>query len=149
MGTVRKQAGFTLIEMVVVVVLIGAMVLIGMPRMMNTVEHNEVRGARGKLASLFNRAKGLAIESNRGASFHIRPTMVLITQPLLGGGTDTVHVQDFGRAGVGLVSNRTVIQIDPRGLATSLGVSTATIALSKGTHADTVLITGFGRVLSQ
>lgn len=144
-----QQNGFTLIEIVIVFVLMGAMVLIGMPRMMNTMEHNDVRGARGKVVALFNRAKARAIETNNGASFHIQPTMVMITQTLPGGATDTVHVQDFAGAGVGLVGTRTLIQVDPRGVVTNLGTSTATIALSKGVHADTVRITGFGRVLSQ
>jgi len=146
---VAKQAGFTLIEIVIVFVLMGTMVLIGMPRMMNTLEHNDVRGARSKVVALFNRAKAQAIETNRGTSFHIHSTMVMITQNLPGGGIDTVLVQDFGPAGVGLVGTRTVIAIDPRGVATNLGTSTASIALSKGAHADTVLITGFGRVLSR
>lgn len=144
-----KPAGFTLIEIVIVFMLMGAMVVIGMPRMMNTLEHNDVRGARTKVVGLFNRAKAQAIETNRGVSFHIYPTMVMITQALPGGGTDTVHVQDFGPAGVGLVATRAVIVIDPRGVVTNLGTSTASIAFSKGVHADTVLITGFGRVLSQ
>ena len=144
-----KQAGFTLIEIVIVFVLMGAMVLVGMPRMMNTLEHNDVRGARSKVVALFNRAKAQAIETNVGSSFHIQSTMVMITQVLPGGGIDTVHVQDFGPAGVGLVGTRTVIVIDPRGVVTNLGTATASIALSKGTHADTVLITGFGSVLSQ
>lgn len=144
-----KQAGFTLIEMLIVVVLVGTMVLIGMPRMMNTLEHNDVRGARTKVVGLFNRAKAMAIETNRSTSFHIQPTMVMITQALPGGGTDTVHVMDFGPYGVGLVGTRTMIVIDPRGVVTNLGTSTASIALSKGVHADTVRITGFGRVLSQ
>ncbi|MEE8268117.1 MAG: prepilin-type N-terminal cleavage/methylation domain-containing protein [Gemmatimonadales bacterium] len=144
-----KQAGFTLMELVIAVVLMGALVLIGLPRMAATLEHNDVRGARTKVVALFNRCKAMAIETNRGANFHIQPTMVMITQALPGGGIDTVHVQDFGPSGVGLVGTRTMIVIDPRGVVTNLGTSTATIALSKGVYADTVLISGFGRVMTQ
>jgi competence protein ComGC len=146
---VTKQAGFTLIEIVIVFVVMGMMVLINVPRMMNTLEHNDVRGARSKVVALFNRAKAQAIETNVGSSFHIQSTMVMITQDLPGGGIDTVLVQDFGPAGVGLVGTRAVIVVDPRGVVTNLGTATASIALSKGVHADTVLITGFGRVMSR
>jgi type II secretory pathway pseudopilin PulG len=146
---VAKQAGFTLIELVIVFVLMGAMVLVGMPRMMNTLEHNDVRGARAKVVALFNSARGHAIERNRHVMFRVDPTMVVITELIPGGGVDTVMVEDFGRAGVGLATTATTIQIDSRGIATSLGSLAATIVMSKGSHADTVLISGFGRVLNQ
>jgi type II secretory pathway pseudopilin PulG len=146
---VAKQAGFTLIEIVIVFVLMGAMVLIGMPRMMNTMEHNDVRGARAKVVALFNRARSHAIERNRHVMFRVDPAMVAITELIPGGGVDTVMVEDFGRAGIGLATTATTIQIDSRGIATSLGSLAATIVMSKGSHADTVRISGFGRVLNQ
>lgn len=144
-----KKAGFTLIEIVIVVVLIGTMVLIGMPRMMSAVEHNQVRGARTKVVALFNRARGYAIQRNRHVTFWINPTMVVITESIPGGGVDTVKVEDFAPAGIGLTTTATSIQIDSRGIATSLASLAATIVMSKGSHADTVRISGFGRVVNQ
>jgi len=146
---VAKQAGFTVIEIVIVVVLMGALVLIGMPRMMNTVEHNDVRGARSKVVALFNRARGHAIERNRHVTFWVNPTLVMITETIPGGGVDTVMVEDFAPAGIGLTTTATSIQIDSRGIATSLASLAATIVMAKGSHADTVRISGFGRVLNQ
>jgi hypothetical protein len=75
--------------------------------------------------------------------------MVVITELIPGGGVDTVMVEDFGQAGIGLTTTASTIQIDSRGIATSLGSLAATIAMSKGSHADTVRISGFGRVLNQ
>lgn len=144
-----KRAGFTLIEIVIVFVLMGILVLIGMPRMMNTLEHNEVRGARTKVVALFNRARSHAIERNRHVTLWINPTMVVITESIPGGGVDTIMVQDFAPAGIGLTTTATSIQIDSRGIATSLASLAATIVMSKGSHADTVLISGFGRVVNQ
>ena len=144
-----KRAGFTLIEIVIVFVLMGILVLIGMPRMMNTLEHNEVRGARTKVVALFNRARSHAIERNRHVTLWINPAMVVITESIPGGGVDTVMVQDFAPAGIGLTTTATSIQIDSRGIATSLGSLAATIVMSKGSHADTVRISGFGRVVNQ
>jgi prepilin-type N-terminal cleavage/methylation domain-containing protein len=146
---VAKQAGFTLIEIVIVFVLMGALVLIGMPRMMNTVEHNDVRGARSKVVALFHRARSHAIERNRHVTFRVNPTLVMITASIPGGGVDTVMVEDFAPAGIGLTTTATSIQIDSRGIATSLASLAATIVMSKGSHADTVRISGFGRVLNQ
>lgn len=143
------RRGFTVIELMMVITLAGIMMLVGFPKLMNSLEHNDVRGARGKVVALFNRARASAIESNRHVTFRVNPTLVVITQSVPGGGVDTVSIEDFSGAGVGLVTSASSIQIDPRGLATSLGSSTATIALSKGSHADTVLISGFGRVMSQ
>ena len=146
---VAKQAGFTLIEIVIVFVLMGTMVLIGMPRMISTMEHNDVRGARSKVVALFNGARGYAIERNRHVTFRVNPTMVMIIESIPGGGLDTVKVMDFAPAGIGLTTTAASIQIDSRGIATSLASLTATIVMSKGSYADTVLISGFGRVVNQ
>jgi hypothetical protein len=73
----------------------------------------------------------------------------MITETIPGGGVDTVKVEDFAPAGIGLTTSATSIQIDSRGIATSLASSAATIVMAKGSHADTVRISGFGRVLNQ
>ena len=138
-----------MIEIVIVVVLMGALLLIGMPRMMNTMEHNDVRGARSKVVALFNRARGHASERNRHVTFWVNPALIMITETIPGGGVDTVKVEDFAPAGIGLTTSATSIQIDSRGIATSLASSAATIVMAKGSHADTVRISGFGRVLNQ
>ena len=85
----------------------------------------------------------------RHASLLLTSTTALITAQAPGGGTDTLALEDFSANGVTLASSRTSITVDPRGVATGLGASTALIVLSKGLYADTVQISGFGRVIAQ
>jgi type II secretory pathway pseudopilin PulG len=135
--------------MMMVFVIVGALAVFGFPKMLSTTAKGEVRGARTKVVALFNRARAHAIERNRHVTMRITSTLVVVTESVPGGGVDTLHIEDFAPAGVGLTTNAATIQVDPRGVATSLGGTTATIAMSKGSYADSVLISGFGRVLNQ
>ena len=148
MRKTNKQ-GFTLIELILVVVVSGMMLVFAVPRIANSLQRTDVEGARTRTVALFNLARANAIESNRHASLLLTSTTAMITAQAPGGGTDTLALEDFSAYGVNLASSRTSITLDPRGVAMGLGSSTAIIVLSKGSYADTVQITGFGRVIAQ
>ncbi|MCZ6753773.1 MAG: prepilin-type N-terminal cleavage/methylation domain-containing protein [Gemmatimonadetes bacterium] len=145
---VATKSGLTLIEMLVVIVIAGALVLFSVPRLLDNSQKRDVRGAKRKVVALFYRSRSLAIETNRHVTLRLGPTMAMITSSVPGGGEDTVVVEDFAAYGVGLASSIANIQLDPRGVAYNLGVSTALITMSKSGYADTVRISGFGRVMS-
>lgn len=148
MGTPSRQ-GFTLLELILVVVVSGIMLVLGLPSMVSSLQRTDVAGARTKTVALFGYARSTAIESNRHASLVLTPTSAMIMAQAPGGGMDTLALEDFSVSGVSVTSSRASITVDPRGVATGLGTSTAIIVLSKGGYADTVQITGFGRVISQ
>lgn len=145
----KENQGFTLIEVILVVVVSGMLLVFAVPGIVNALQRTDVEGARTKTVALFNLARSSAIESNRHASLLLTSTTALITAQAPGGATDTLALEDFSTNGVNLASTRTSITVDPRGVATGLGTSTAIIVLSKGSFADTVQISGFGRVIAQ
>jgi len=141
--------GFTIIELMIVVVLSGLLVVFAIPRMANSLRRTDVDGARTKTVALFNRARAVAIETNRHTALELNGTSALVTIQVPGGGRDTLAFEDFSSYGVALATSQGSIAIDPRGIASGLGTSTAVIVLSKGSHADTVEVTGFGRIIAQ
>lgn len=145
------QRGFTLSEMLIVVVVIGGMMLLGLPRFRDAVRQSDVRGARTKVVTLYNQAKAVAMTTNQWTALRLNGNSAMITTALPGGGLDTLGgVEDlYGMYGVTVSTTDTMLSIDPRGFGSGAGTAVSTIALSRGSFADTVLISGFGRVVAK
>jgi prepilin-type N-terminal cleavage/methylation domain-containing protein len=146
----RCQAGFTLIELLIVVVIMGLISMLGFPRIKNAFQSSALSGARARLVTVYGAARGAAVETNRPVSMHFSGSSIWVTATprfnASGSGTaDTIGpVQSLADVyGVTLTSSVDSLMLDPRGL----GLNGATIVLANGHGADTVTITGFGRVL--
>lgn len=143
-----SRRGFTLFEMMVVVAVVAIVTLIGLPRMMSSREQGDVRGARNRMVALFAMARTNAIGRSRPMTLDFDPNQVVMWEPRPGGGRDTLWVEDFhGGMGVTVGYTSSSYTFDPRGIGA--GSSITTISLSKGSHADSVAISGFGRVVAQ
>src|SRR3954468_15242040 len=68
----RRTQGFTLVEMMLAVVILGALVLIGFPRMSAGMTKANVRGARTTLVNLIAKARTAATQANRVALLKIQ-----------------------------------------------------------------------------
>ncbi len=138
--------GFTLIETLAVVAIIGILGGIGLPRLMRSLSGPATRSAKQQVAAYLVRARAAAIENGQPALF-VRTgnsIEVLLDQ----GGVKSVFSppQDLGNMyGVSVATNRDTIQYDPRGFASSL-TGTVKILVTKGTKADSVCVLGLGRV---
>lgn len=148
----RRRDGFTLVETLIVVVLLGLIVLIGFPKMSSAMVQNDVRGARTTMVNLVAKARAASVQSNRvtwikieGNSAYVGATPRLVADGL--STTDTVGaVQDLaGVYGVAVVAGVDSIQFDPRGFGTGFG-TTKSITVSRGSHSSTITIDGLGRV---
>jgi prepilin-type N-terminal cleavage/methylation domain-containing protein len=151
---VRRRDGFTLVETLIVVVLLGLIVLIGFPKMSSAMVQNDLRAARTTMVNMVAMARAVSVQSNRltWVTFEGNTAHVL-AQPRLDGNlaagvADTVGaVQDLSEQyGVAVVAGTGSIQFDPRGFGTDFGGSTS-IVLSRGDHSSTITIDGLGRVL--
>ena len=60
----QRKNGFTLVEMMIVVVLIGAVTLIGWPKVASGLAKNNLRSSRTTLANMFTKARAFAVQSN-------------------------------------------------------------------------------------
>lgn len=145
-----RRAGFTLIELMIVVVIMGAVTLIAFPRIQSTYQASALRGARNRLVTVYAAARAAAVQTNRPVRVHISGNSVWVTaSPRLtvgGSGTaDTIgSVQSmYDVFGVTVASTVDSLMLDPRGL----GLNGATLVMTNAHGADTVQITGFGRVV--
>jgi len=149
---VKRGNGFTLIEMLIVVVIIGLAGLIALPKLNRAFAQSNVLSAKARLMALYNAARATAVSSNqtatlrisgnqvmvyasprRKAPFSVANTIDTIVRPTnlstsfgvtVGGGVDSVRVASSG-----------------------LGMDSAVIVLSKYTALDTLYISRYGRVI--
>ena len=146
----RRRDGFTLVEALIVVVLLGLMVLIGFPKMSAAMSRSDLRSARTTMVNLVAAARATSMQTNRvtwvkieGTSAYVGATPRLVT--LAGSSSDTVGtVHDLGDTYGVTVAGVDSIRFDPRGFG---GFGTVgSIVLSRDGHSSTITIDGLGRV---
>ena len=146
-----RTAGFSLVEMLIVVVMIGIMSLFGFPKVMRIFDQSSVRSARLAVLNKFNAARIHARQSSR-PTFLIRSgALVWIERsprvtPLGGSTRDTVggflHLREVYK--VVASGSLDTVPIDPRGLAP--GGRAWQLTLTRGVSRDSLIISGFGTV---
>lgn len=148
----RQRGGFTLIETLMAVVVIGLLCLIGFPRLTNAMMKNNVRSARTVVLTMYARARSAAIETGRTATLHFNGGTAVVTAAprLSGAGTcDTIMppVNLTTQYGVTVASSgASDLVVDGRGFSTN-GAGATTISLTHGSVKDSMVISGFGMVV--
>jgi prepilin-type N-terminal cleavage/methylation domain-containing protein len=141
----RDRAGFSLVEMLIVVVIIGMLTLIAMPRIDAAVTRRDVAAAKSGLTNLFLRAKVAAVTSRRPTTVTVGTGSAYATLVTPGGTTqyvgETIH---FDSTGVASAPSAGTIVFQATGLVT--GGGTYTVLLSKRGVVDSVMVVGYGRV---
>ncbi len=146
-----RRNGFTLVETLIVVVLLGLLVLIAFPRMSSALVRSDLRGARTTVINLVAKARAVAAQSNRRTwiKFEGDSAYVLARprQEAGAGDADTVGaIQDLGETyKVAVAADVDSIQFDPRGFGSGFGTDAA-IVLTRGDYSSTITIDGLGRV---
>ncbi len=148
----RPWRGFTLVEMMMVVVLIGAMLAFALPYFRTSTTKSDVRGAMDAIAALHGMTKQAAVQRGRVSRLvmdRAAGTMVVVANKVIGTGVDTVgRVQSLAsRFGVTFVTSptRDTLAFTPRGLGVESGVTA--IIVTKGTFADTLAVSSAGRLI--
>src|SRR6266566_3048711 len=77
-GSMRRK-GFSTIEMIVVLILIGLIASIGFPRLRDGLEKQNVRSAKALVATLAATARGAAIQRGCSATLNITVDSVWVT----------------------------------------------------------------------
>ncbi len=149
-----RRSGFTTIEMVIVVVLIGLIALIGFPKIRQTLDKTNLRSARDAVGTLAGTARAAAIQRGCRSAVHFTatPSTVWVTTACPTK-VDTVSgVQDLeARFKVTLSASRDSVQYDPRGLSMD-GFNSNTVVRLTGnvaTNKDSVMINPIGKVVRQ
>ena len=147
----QPKNGFTLVETMIVVVLIGAVALIGWPKVASGLATNNLRSSRILLANTFAQARVFAMQTGRTTTVSFNGSNVVITaapRTMPGAGTvDSIGgVQQLdGLYGVALTAPVASMVYDPRGF-TSTGGVLQNFVLTKSSKKDSVMVDGLGRV---
>ena len=148
----KQTNGFTLIELMIVVTILGTLALIGLPRMRDGMTRSNVRGARTTLINLLSKARTAATQTNRITLLKIQGNNAFVlARPRLvaaaGSDADTLGaVQPLGALyGVTVTAAIDSVRFDPRGLGTGFGTGT-TFLVSLNGKTETITVDGLGRV---
>jgi prepilin-type N-terminal cleavage/methylation domain-containing protein len=143
-----RERGLTLAELVIVLVLIGALAAFGYPRLADVWVRQSVRSARAALAGFYAKGRATAIERGAVARVIVENSRVRIesVNPVTGATVIVGGVEDLNaRYGVTISPSVDTCLYDPRGVARKAGETVLTI--SRGTAVRTLRINQLGRVI--
>lgn len=147
-----NQRGFSLMEILTVMVMVGILAALGIPKFGNTMSRQNVRGARMQITTMHSRARTSAVSRGRLTGLVIRNgNLVIISRNPVTGAVDTVGktaqdvVAKYGVTFSVNPSTRDTLVFSPRGLGSE--ATATTIYVSKSGFADTITISPLGRIL--
>ncbi len=143
-----NQRGMTLIEVVIVIVLIGAMAGYAIPRIGDAITKQNVRSARTLFVAMHARARATAIQRASRTQLVVSNGQVSIvsTNPVTGATQTVGNVEDLTRRyGVTVLPTSLTLTFDARGIGTE--GSQTEVSISKGQYASRIVISPAGRVI--
>lgn len=143
----RDRRGYTLAELLIVIVIVGIGSAIAVPRLSNFIRHLSARSAVSTVVSDLSLARIQAVREGRTVSVRVTgPSAYSVT---VDQGVNIVRtLKTVNVAGsqknVTLAPNPTIISFDPRGMLRA--GSGSEVRVVRGTLVDTVTISAVGRV---
>lgn len=145
------KRGFTFIEIMIVMVLIGVLAVVGIPRLRGVVESNNVRGARVSLSTLVTKGRAAAVQRGCRATLHFTSgtdgTVWLTVCKVNANGLDTLGGVEHlaSRFNVTFTANRDSVTFDPRGISTNYVMTT--LRFNSNAVNDSIMINQVGKVV--
>jgi len=139
--------GFSLVELLIVIVIIGVIASFGYPSVRRGLEANRVNGARVAITTMNAKARALAVQRSRTVWLILsgNNVMVVSRHPVTGA-LDTADRRNvYDVHGVTVGSTRDTLRYDARGLGLQNSSTTITVTRPGG-YADTVVITSLGGI---
>jgi Tfp pilus assembly protein FimT len=136
------RRGTSLVELLVVTVLLGALVAIGVPGAAHVRDRARVRGAAADVASAFSLARAAALHraERTAVRFDTSHARVLVHR-----GADTLFDRALSSVhGVTLSATRDSMAYASDGLG--YGAANLAVVVRRGSAADTVVVSRLGRV---
>jgi prepilin-type N-terminal cleavage/methylation domain-containing protein len=143
-----NRRGFTVIEIIIVIVLIGVVAGLAAPRLRTALIRQDVRSARDALVNMHATARASAIQRGRfTALWIVGDTALVVAQHPVTAAFDTVvnPTNLRTRWGVTVTTNNNWLVFDSRGMSNTGG--TTTIVVRRGAFQDNIQINPLGRVV--
>ena len=146
----RNRSGYTLVEMVVVLIIFGVVTGLSIPRLHAAQSSAGLRSARTQTAIYLAQAHALAIQRGREARFVRSGNSVSVTVD--SSGTQVVYGRphDLSREhGVAIpTTTQDTIKFDARGFATNI-TSTAKFVITRDGMRDSVCVAKIGKIITR
>jgi Tfp pilus assembly protein FimT len=151
-----RRLGFTTMELIIVIVMIGVLATIGFPKIRAALDKTNVRSARVSVATFSSTARAIATQRGCRAVVHFvsgstgRAWVTACPRYTPGVGTiDTVAmIDDVGaRFNVTMTSSRDSVQYDPRGLSMDNATTVVTLTGNVTSTTDSITINPLGKVV--
>ncbi len=146
-----RNRGFTAIEILIVMIIIGILAAFGIPRLRNSLEKQNVRSAKALFATLVATARGVAVSRGCPATLTMTVDSAWVTACGVSPPAASVQVgtkkligDDFN---VKLGPSVSSLIYDPRGLSTAYQI--VTVQIIGTTVTDSVMINQVGKVVRQ
>ena len=146
----RSHQGYTLTELLIVVVMVGALTLFALPKFSGLVERNKLEAAREELTAAIATARAAAVQKGRTATFMLSGNQMWVTVVNTHGvGTMTVVPAKslMTLYSVSVAAQDTTVTFDMRGFANPRLAGTSIFRLTKGARRDSVCITSAGQIM--
>lgn len=143
----RDRLGYTLAELLVVIVIAGIVATIAVPKLSNVVRHLSARSAVSTVVSDLMLARTQAVREGRTVSLRVTGTAAYQVTVDVGANPvrtlKTVNVAGTQQS-VTLGPTGTTVSFDPRGMLRA--GSGSELRIMRGTQTDTISISAVGRV---
>ena len=148
----QGRAGFTLTEMLVVVVVMGTLTMISLPKFAGLQERSRLTSARQEIEAAIATARAAAVQKGRTATLTINGNSLRVTVTSANGGTQTVVIPPMpldSVYGVTLSATNASITFDMRGFVSPRLGGTGIYRLAATTRRDSVCITAIGQLMKR
>jgi len=159
----KARRGFTMVELMMVIAILGLLVGIAIPRIRNYRMSNNMMSAKAQVASSIATARAAAIQKGRQARFIVRGDRLNVevsadTASSIGGSSATgtmiilSNIPLDDRYDVSIVPRAaldSVIRFDARGFGTTGSGGMARFILTGGSRTDSVCVSSLGLIMKR
>ena len=146
----RTRGGYTLTELLIVVVMVGALTLFALPKFSGLVARNKLQAARDEITAALATARASAIQKGRMSTMRIINNSLRVTVVTDDAGTTMTVIplkNMMTLYNVSLAATDSVVHYDMRGFANPRLGATGVFYILGGGKRDSVCITVAGQIM--